>query len=186
MIELKTALHGKHTERISKHWDESPFCIDGQILKECGINPESLDSEMLCTLIKVSECARHYGYYCGTRSAEYQHEKQIREGNKAGRSATAPKEQRRKWFNEFYELYPKKVKYTAAEKMFMKVCRNESDFHEIMDGLNRLIVEDYRHRQPFYIPNPDTFLKGNRWTDEPLKASNLNEDNAPLNQGLLA
>lgn len=78
MIELRTALHGKHTEKTSKCWDNCPAGIDFQIMIECGINLETVPPETLEMLTRVSRTARHYGYYAGTRAMAYRYGKQAK------------------------------------------------------------------------------------------------------------
>lgn len=70
-------------------------------------------------------------------------------------------------FNEFYDLYPKKVNKTKAKKTFDKVVTNEDIFKAIMNDLKK------RKRYPNwikddgqFIPHPTSYLNGQRWLDE--------------------
>ena len=67
------------------------------------------------------------------------------------------------WFNEFWSLYPKKVKKQDAVKAFNKVCKSQRDFDEIMAGLKRFLPT---WKDPQFIPHPTSWLNQKRWTDE--------------------
>ena len=68
------------------------------------------------------------------------------------------------WFNEFWSLYPRKVKKQDAYKAFLKICKDEGTFRLIMDGLRKQLPT---WKDPQYIPHPTTWLNGKRWEDEP-------------------
>ena len=70
------------------------------------------------------------------------------------------------WFREFWKEYPKKVAKKDAHKAFMKACRNEQTFNEIMAGLEQSKEISWSRRDMKYIPNAATWLNGERWTDD--------------------
>lgn len=77
-----------------------------------------------------------------------------------------PKTQSEIWFESFWDLYPKKVSKKNAEKKFLKICTSEKKFNEIMEGLKRTVVKKAEFdKTTQYVPNPDTWLNGERWND---------------------
>lgn len=70
------------------------------------------------------------------------------------------------WFREFWKLYPKHKAKTAAEKSFKRKCRTAEDFDTIMTGLRTVIENEWKNRDPQYIPYPTTWLNQERWNDE--------------------
>lgn len=89
MIELRTALHGKDSGKLTEQANKVPAGIDYEIMQECGVNPAKLDLNTLTFIERVSKTARVYGFHCGVKSAEYKHRKQARERKQAIKSATA-------------------------------------------------------------------------------------------------
>lgn len=69
-------------------------------------------------------------------------------------------------FDEFWKAYPKKVGKIAAQRAFEKKCTSDKTFAEIIDGLNKVVELDWSTRETQYIPNPATWLNGERWKDE--------------------
>ena len=70
------------------------------------------------------------------------------------------------WFREFWKLYPKHKAKTAAEKSFRRKCNTAEDFDTIMTGLRSVIENEWKNRDPQYIPYPTTWLNQERWNDE--------------------
>lgn len=67
-------------------------------------------------------------------------------------------------FAAFYDLYPKKVGKGQAAKAH-KAALKKADARTILEGLRRhLPVWEHTERQ--FIPNPATWLNGERWSDE--------------------
>ena len=67
-------------------------------------------------------------------------------------------------FATFYELYPKKVGKGQASKAY-KAALKKADAATILSGLRRhLPVWEGTERQ--FIPNPSTWLNGERWGDD--------------------
>lgn len=76
------------------------------------------------------------------------------------------KEQSESWFVSFWSTYPKKVCKKNAHSKFLKVCTSEEKYNEIMDGLRRTVLRQAQYEGTTqYIPNPDTWLNGERWND---------------------
>ena len=70
------------------------------------------------------------------------------------------------WFREFWKEYPKKVAKKDAHKAFLKACKSEQIYREIMEGLERSKEISWSRRDMKYIPNAATWLNGERWTDD--------------------
>ena len=70
------------------------------------------------------------------------------------------------WFREFWKVYPKHKAKTAAEKSFRRKCNTAEDFDTIMTGLRSVIENEWKNRDPQYIPYPTTWLNQERWNDE--------------------
>lgn len=72
-----------------------------------------------------------------------------------------------KSFDEFWLLYPKKVKKKKAKEKFIKVCKKKEDFTCIIEGLQKYIVSpDWVKDNGQFIPHPTTWLNGEMWNDE--------------------
>ena len=63
-------------------------------------------------------------------------------------------------------MYPKHKAKTAAEKSFRRKCNTAEDFDTIMTGLRSVIENEWKNRDPQYIPYPTTWLNQERWNDE--------------------
>lgn len=70
-------------------------------------------------------------------------------------------------FGRFYEAYPKKVAKAAAQKAFRSCNPDESLLQTMLEAL-RLQSEspDWQKDGGKYIPNPATWLNGERWKDQ--------------------
>lgn len=77
----------------------------------------------------------------------------------------APRSQRDE-FLEFYGLYPNKVGKADAMSAFGP-ARKRASFEEIMSGLRRYLAK--RDDRPWC--NPATFLRQDRWADQPASSS---------------
>lgn len=66
-------------------------------------------------------------------------------------------------FDDFWEIYPKKVAKGSARKAFAKI--SASEHKKIVDGIGRYkdsgLWNDWQ-----FIPYPATFLNQERWEDE--------------------
>ena len=68
-------------------------------------------------------------------------------------------------FCEFYELYPKKTHRVDAFKAWIKLD-NVPEFHrKIMTALSAQIANNWRGIEQRFIPDPSTWLNGQRWND---------------------
>lgn len=70
-------------------------------------------------------------------------------------------------FEEFWKLYPKKIKKKDSKRIFLKVCKNIETYELIIKGLNEHLNSDsWNKDNGKYIPYPSTWLNGERWNDE--------------------
>ena len=69
------------------------------------------------------------------------------------------------WFESFWEIYPKKQDKKKAKQKFLKLCKDEKKYQEIMQGL-RNVLPVWAKKDTKYIPMPTTWLNGERWNDE--------------------
>ena len=72
------------------------------------------------------------------------------------------KEQR---FKEFWEAYPKKVNKKRAMTAYNKISKKTHDII-IKDLETRVDSDQWKKDKGKYIPNPTTYLNGERWNDE--------------------
>ena len=69
-------------------------------------------------------------------------------------------------FNEFWNLYPKKVGKEAARKSWNKVHPDQALFNKIMQSIAEAKAsEQWRKQNGQFIPNPATWLNQGRWDD---------------------
>ena len=73
--------------------------------------------------------------------------------------------QKEMWFESFWEIYPKHQDKKKAKQKFLKLCKDEKKYQEIMDGL-RNVLPVWAKKDTKYIPMPTTWLNGERWNDE--------------------
>lgn len=69
-------------------------------------------------------------------------------------------------FNEFWQVYPRKVGKDAARKIFAKAFKAEGQ--EVVAGAARFANDPYLPQDKNFIPHPATWLNGGRWSDDPL------------------
>lgn len=69
-------------------------------------------------------------------------------------------------FEEFYEIYPRKVGKDLARKTMFKLLTAGTDSFTILAGVQRL-ASDPNLPEKQYIPHPGTWLSEGRWNDEP-------------------
>jgi|GEM_PF-3973867 len=72
-------------------------------------------------------------------------------------------------FDRFWIQYPRHEKRADAVKAWSKVATSPDRVNDILAGLARLAV-DYEQREKRYIPQPTSWLNGERWTDDPMPA----------------
>jgi|SRR3990170_4444333 len=77
------------------------------------------------------------------------------------------KENLKTWFESFWKEYPNKKAKIKAEGIFLKKCRDEKLFAEIMTALNnQKQTEQWQKDNGKFIPHPSTWLNQERWKDE--------------------
>lgn len=69
------------------------------------------------------------------------------------------------WFESFWKIYPKHQDKKKAKQKFLKLCKDEKKYQEIMQGL-RNVLPIWAKKDTKYIPMPTTWLNGERWNDE--------------------
>lgn len=69
-------------------------------------------------------------------------------------------------FENFWELYPRKVGKGQAQKAWMKQACNEEAVEKILEALETQKNSNYFSQDPKFIPHPATWLNGQRWFDE--------------------
>ena len=69
-------------------------------------------------------------------------------------------------FMTFWESYPKKLDKKNAHKAFLKVCKTDTQFQAILNGLEKWNAY-WLNTDPQYIPYPSTWLNAERWNEEP-------------------
>ena len=70
-------------------------------------------------------------------------------------------------FNEFWDLYPKKVERKTAKSKYNKIINNGIKHKDIIIGLNKYIEEiKNRKLSKEYIKYPTTWLNGECWNNE--------------------
>lgn len=68
-------------------------------------------------------------------------------------------------FNEFWNIYPKKVNKERAKCAFMRIKPNEELFAQMKCALDKH-KRSAQWKDAQYIPYPSTWLNGKRWEDE--------------------
>jgi hypothetical protein len=79
-------------------------------------------------------------------------------------------------FNKFWSIYPKKVKKKDALKIWLKLSFNTANL--ILQDIPNRIARDARWKNG-YVPDPTTYLRGERWNDEIVKAPGKTQDKRP-------
>ena len=74
-------------------------------------------------------------------------------------------DQKEMWFESFWEIYPKHQDKKKAKQKFLKLCKDEKKYQEIMQGL-RNVLPVWAKKDTKYIPMPTAWLNGERWNDE--------------------
>ncbi len=70
------------------------------------------------------------------------------------------------WFNEFWEMYPRKVAKSTAHKEAKAKATTPEKQSQILEGL-KVQLPDFLSREPRFVPHPSTWLRQQRWLDEP-------------------
>ena len=69
-------------------------------------------------------------------------------------------------FDEFWELYPRKVSKEAAIKAYERAAKKVGE-EVIIEGVRRFADDPNRPTNKRYIPHPPKWLNDGRWDDEP-------------------
>lgn len=69
------------------------------------------------------------------------------------------------FFEKFWSLYPRKVNKKKAQEKFIKICKDEDTYNEIIKGLDKY-KKSKQWQTVEYIPHAVTWLNGERWKDE--------------------
>jgi len=81
-------------------------------------------------------------------------------------------------FNLFWTIYPKRVGKKDATKAWNQIKPDDAKVQIIIQGVERLKKsEQWTRNGGQYIPNPATFLRGERWDDEPTTRQEPSEKN---------
>lgn len=72
---------------------------------------------------------------------------------------------RKKWFDEFYAAYPKRVAPAAALRKYKTIVRSGVDPAAILEGAKRYAYS-VRDKEREFIQAPDVWLNKGRWEDE--------------------
>ena len=71
------------------------------------------------------------------------------------------------WFNQFWNIYPKKIQRKTSEQKFKLHVKDELTFNAVMLNLSIMCKSnDWTKDNGQYIPNPTTYLNQRRWEDE--------------------
>ncbi len=73
--------------------------------------------------------------------------------------------QKEKWFEEFWNSYPRKDNRKKAEEKFNKICSNQKTFEKIMNSLE-FQKQNVFSKEKKYIPHAITWLNQERYNDE--------------------
>lgn len=69
-------------------------------------------------------------------------------------------------FAEFWELYPRKVAKSAAQKAWRSLRLGDSVKGQVLADLHRRLAGEWSGKDKQYIPHPTTYLHQRRWEDE--------------------
>lgn len=70
-----------------------------------------------------------------------------------------------KLFENFWDLYPRKVGKAKCIKKFSKICKKPDTGKEIIEGIKKY-NSIYKTRARKFIPYPSTWLSEERWKDD--------------------
>ena len=80
-------------------------------------------------------------------------------------SADEKKEERMKWFEEWWGEYPRKVGKGKCREKYLKIVTTEERRSQLMAAIRKQ-NEVYKNKELQYIPYPETWLNQERWEDE--------------------
>ena len=71
------------------------------------------------------------------------------------------------FFQEFWNIYPRKEAKVNARKAFKRINPSEEEFKIILSALEKKIKShDWKKEDGHFIPHPASWLNGERWLDE--------------------
>jgi hypothetical protein len=152
--EIEAAKRAKGTERVRKHRNA---CNVTGVTKERKVPTPSKERNLYNNIPNPSN---H-----GLRS----------EGTNPRALGTNPRAQSAPWmpsFEQFWEIFPRRVGKGTAKKAF-KHAANRASFAEILDGARRYAKECVG-RETQYIKHPSTWLNADCWLDEPERKPGAN------------
>ena len=86
-------------------------------------------------------------------------------------------------FDQFWEIYPKKVDKGKALNNWKKICNKKTNERPVWKEIKRAILlqrKSERWQDKQFIPHPATWLNQNRWLDDPKEMKNIiRESNTP-------
>jgi len=84
---------------------------------------------------------------------------------------TIDKNIEREQFDEFWNLYPKKIDKAPAFRQFRRAL-NRVEFEDILAGVIRFAADPNLPKEKRFIKNPATWLNANGWEEGPLPERN--------------
>lgn len=75
-------------------------------------------------------------------------------------------------FVEFWNLYPKKVEKKKAEAKWARLTKATQDL-VLTDLPKRLLTEQWQKNNGQFVPNPMTYLNGERWNDQIVQPASI-------------
>lgn len=84
------------------------------------------------------------------------------------------------WFDNFWEVYPRKEGKKPARASFHKAVSSESDYNIIMEGLRNqreYLNNEHTRAEKSYCQHASTWINQARWEDEIRKQSGVNNAN---------
>lgn len=69
-------------------------------------------------------------------------------------------------FESFWKTYPRKDSKSESKKEFLKVCKNQNIYNDIMKSLTTQVVLKKLKKNDRYTPHARTWLHQERWKDE--------------------
>lgn len=87
-------------------------------------------------------------------------------------------------FNQFWQIYPKKVGKKAALTAWKRANITDEIFQKILDVIDKQKnSEQWQKNNGQFIPNPATWINQGRWDDEPVRAKSPNDYLMQIIQG---
>lgn len=71
-----------------------------------------------------------------------------------------------KGFDDFYEMYPRKVGKALAKKHWERLAPDATLREKIALNLSKRIKGEWKEIKKEYIPHPGTYINNERWEDE--------------------